>query len=118
MPTRSRSSGRIFDVTVSNVTQNLVTSADILKIDGMSTARLRAWCSDGYLVVHHKTNTNYFLPKERDVARIMVALIEAGVNPDAAHRAARNEGWLNDSVRVVIGPRSALRTWKSLAGGN
>jgi hypothetical protein len=102
-------------MTVSKVTDSLVSSSDMWAIKGMSKGRLDRWCKAGYVVIAHATgNRKFYHPRELDVARVMVALIDAGVTPEAAAHAARNNGWLSSSVRVVIGSADSMRKWSGV----
>lgn len=47
-------------------------------------------------------SARYWSAEEAQVAVAMSRLVAAGVTVTAAHRAARNGGWLAEGVRVVV----------------
>jgi len=99
---------------VEDLVKNVVTSAEMRDLKGMSAGRLRRWVREGYLKPTLMKGNYVFSSQERDIARVMLALVEAGVSAEAASKAARDNGWINDNVRVVIGSRSRQKFWKSV----
>jgi DNA-binding transcriptional MerR regulator len=86
-------------------------SSDDMLAAGISYRQLDYWCSKGYLRPDSASpGSGYarrFPPEEREIARLMVVLTKAGLEPKAAARAAREGvendqpyGTLNDSVAV------------------
>jgi predicted DNA-binding transcriptional regulator AlpA len=52
-------------------------------------------------------NLRVWPASELQVARTMLAYVQAGVEPAAACRAARNDGWITDRLRLVESERPA-----------
>ena len=99
---------------VEDVAKNVVTSAEMRDLKGMTAGRLRHWVRDGYLKPTLMKGNYVFSTQERDIARVMLAMVEAGLSAEAAAKAARDNGWINDTVRVVIGSRSKQKFWRSV----
>jgi DNA-binding transcriptional MerR regulator len=78
----------------------------MLEASGLTYRQLDYWTRNGLLKCVKKTvgsgHTRKWLDGEVHVARAMCLLTEAGVAPDAANRAVRNDGWLSSAVRVSI----------------
>lgn len=68
--------------------------------------RLDYWSREGYLKVVNSDpgsgQRRYWSAEEAHVAVTMASLVDAGLTVPAAHRAARNGGWLAEGVRVVV----------------
>lgn len=68
--------------------------------------KLDHWTRKGYLQALNPDPGSgfrrYWSAEEAQVAVAMGGLVAAGITVAAAHRAARNEGWLAEGVRVVV----------------
>lgn len=105
------------DMSTAMVEQNdddLLSSADMSRLKGMTRSRVDRWVTQGFLQPVVVGGNRMFTMHDRHIVQVMVALIEAGVGVDAAHRAAMNQGWLSDNVRVIIGSKAQQRQWRSL----
>jgi hypothetical protein len=73
---------------------------------GLSVRQVDWWTIHGFLtaVVPRPGSgvTRLWPVGELAVARVMLRCVRAGVTPEAACRAARNDGWLAAGVRLVI----------------
>lgn len=73
---------------------------------GMTYRQLDYWTRQGYLHCDNPTpgsGTRRTWPAEQlAVASVMAVLVAAGLTVEAAHHAARNDGWLTDEVHVTI----------------
>lgn len=61
---------------------------------GASPRQVDYWTRQGYLKPQNRErnlsgNPRYWLPAERNIARLMVAMTTAGIRPDTAAKAAR-----------------------------
>ena len=90
-------------------------SSDDMLAAGITYRQLDYWCKTGYLRPDSASpGSGYrrrFAPEERDVARLMLLLIEVGVEPAGAAKAARegidngsSYGLLSDRVAVIWRP--------------
>ena len=81
------------------------TNQDLLDV-GLTYRRLDYWTRLGLLISDNpgcgSGRRRTFPPGELLVARFMVRLTQAGIEPTAAARAARNGGWLDAGVRVDV----------------
>ena len=73
---------------------------------GLTDRQLQYWTEQGWLRPTVETagsgHRRTFPPAELAVAEVMFTLTQAGLTPRAAHRAARHQGWLTSTVRVVV----------------
>lgn len=93
---------------------DLLSGAEVARFRGMTRSRLDRWVSQGFLKPVIISGNRMFTARDRHVIQVMVALIDAGISVEGAHRAAMNQGWLSDNVQVIIGSKSQQRQWKSL----
>lgn len=100
---------------VEDLAKNVVTSSEMRALPGMTKGRLSHWIHHGYLKSTLMKGNHVFSVQERDVARVMLAMVDAGLSAESAAKAARDNGWINDTVRVVIGSRSRQKFWRSVS---
>ncbi len=90
-------------------------SSDDMLAAGITYRQLDYWCKTGYLRPDSASpGSGYrrrFTPDEREVARLMLLLIDVGVEPAGAAKAARESvdcglsyGLLSDRVAVIWRP--------------
>lgn len=101
--------------TVADVTTNVLSTGELCRTLGMTEGRVDRWVNAGYLKPVIMGGKRKFSTTERDVAKIMMALVNAGISADAAHKAVRDHGWITDNICIVIGSRHKQRFWKSVA---
>lgn len=82
------------------------TSRELTQL-GLSYRQLYYWCQQGYLKPYTvSTGSGYprsFSPAEIQVCATMARLVQSGIQPAAAHHAARHDGQLlRPDVRVVL----------------
>jgi len=94
--------------------EDLLSSSEMARLKGMTKSRVDRWVTQGFLKPVIVSGTRMFTMHDRHVVQVMVAMIDAGIGVEAAHRAAMNQGWLSDNVQVVIGSRAQRRQWKAL----
>lgn len=83
-----------------------VAAKDLPRRLGITYRQLDYWIRSGWLETteaapgrgHHR----YVTPAEVTVATVMAAFVNAGVELLAAHRAARDDGWLAPDVRIMF----------------
>lgn len=87
------------------VPEGHVTHLDIRAL-GLTGRQVDYWTERGWLRTDDATpgtgHRRTFAPTELRVAAVMLTLTEAGLSPEAAHRAARNRGRLSPTVRVYM----------------
>lgn len=88
------------------MTSETVTMHDLTAL-GLSYRTVDYWVRQGYLrAINPGRGTGRgirtFPAGEVPVADRMRRLTAAGVTPEAAHRAARSDGWLSPEVRVLL----------------
>jgi hypothetical protein len=93
---------------------DLLSSSEMARLKGMTKSRLDRWVTQGFLKPVIVGGNRMFTQHDRHIVQVMVAMIDAGIGVEAAHRAAMNQGWLSENVQVVIGSRSQRRQWKAL----
>jgi DNA-binding transcriptional MerR regulator len=77
----------------------------LVQVSGATFRQLDHWCRKGWLRPEGGEGTGNFRDfpgDEISVAKVMARLVDAGVSPEAAHRAARNSGELAPGVRVDV----------------
>src|SRR4051812_45332207 len=94
--------------------EDLLSSSEMARLKGMTKSRLDRWVTQGFLKPVIVSGNRMFTVHDRHVIMVMVAMIDAGIGVEAAHRAAMNQGWLSENVQVVIGSKSQRRQWKAL----
>jgi len=94
--------------------EDLLSSSEMARLKGMTKSRVDRWVSQGFLKPVIVSGNRMFTDHDRHVVKVMVAMIDAGIGVEAAHRAAMNQGWLSENVQVVIGSRSQQRQWRAL----
>jgi hypothetical protein len=99
---------------VENGDDDLLSSSEVSRLKGMTRSRLDRWVTQGFLRPVVVGGTRMFTKQDRHVVQVMVALVDAGIGVEAAHRAAMNQGWLSDNIQVIIGSKSQHRQWRSL----
>lgn len=77
----------------------------VLRVSGATERQIWHWRISGYLMPRGEGGTGYAFDWPADEVRVATAmkrLVDAGVTPAAAARAARNGGELAPGVRVSI----------------
>jgi hypothetical protein len=77
----------------------------LVQVTGATFRQLDFWTRKGWLRPDGGVGTGYsrdFGGDEIRVAKVMARLVNAGVSPEAAHRAARGDGELAPGVRVDV----------------
>lgn len=92
----------------SAVPEGHATRHDMIAL-GITYRQLDFWTRQGFLVADNPDCgsgiVRTFPPETVEVARLMATYTAAGIGPSAAHHAALHDGWLSDTVRVVIDGR-------------
>lgn len=82
-----------------------------LRAAGLSVQRISQWTYQGLLRADNPRpgygKPRTWLPGEDKIAAVMLLLVEAGVSPVAAAKAARNDGYLAPGIRVVMDEEAA-----------
>lgn len=114
VPWRDTGRGKRCEACVAALVQTPVTYREIKEaVPGLTYRAIHHWTTRGYLRADNPgcgTGRRVtWPPSEVEIARVMWGLVQAGLVPWAAERAARNGGVLTESVRVVVSDASDLQ---------
>jgi DNA-binding transcriptional MerR regulator len=91
------------------------TAAELCReIDGLTKSRLDRWVTHGYVHASLYKGNRVFTARERDAVRVIVEMVNAGIPVETAARAVRDNGWISDRVRVLIGSRTSQKLWRAV----
>jgi hypothetical protein len=82
-----------------------VNTSMLVQVTDATYRQLDVWTRKGYLWPEGGEGTGYsrhWPAGEVQVAKVMARLVDAGLSPEAAHRAARRGGKLAPGVRVDV----------------
>lgn len=107
VPWRDTGRGQRCEECVATLVETPVTYREIhAAVPGLSYRVLDHWTIRGYLRAANpgcgSGRRRTWPPGEVEIARLMWVMVQAGVGPAGAERAARGGGVLSDSVRVVV----------------